>query len=186
MSRPLPSRYARKVSLLRASWPEATLPSFTHWLRISCCRSSTVSPVCRSFMTRSLLLARNPGLDGRVFESAQHVEMFLRELETCATRLGDDGRGADGSPRVHLLLPAVGALAGQPDAALERQPVRIAARRARVAVDALDERASLIVGVDVRAPAVGEPSDPAQRRLRRHRGIAAAHPDPDRNRPRAR
>ena len=28
--------------MVRTSWPEATVPSFTHWLRMSCWRSSTV------------------------------------------------------------------------------------------------------------------------------------------------
>src|SRR3989440_11387376 len=49
-SRPLPSRYPRSTSLVRPSWPEPTLPSFTHRLRISCCNSSTVCPVSASFM----------------------------------------------------------------------------------------------------------------------------------------
>src|SRR5215813_1351269 len=37
-------------SLLRTSWPDSTVLSFTHALRIICCRSSTVSLVRASFM----------------------------------------------------------------------------------------------------------------------------------------
>src|SRR5258705_10276757 len=49
-SRPLPSRYPRSTSVVRASCPEATVPSFTHWLRMSCWSSSTVCAVSPSFM----------------------------------------------------------------------------------------------------------------------------------------
>src|SRR5438309_3169008 len=58
MSRPLPSRYARSTSLVRTSWPEATVPSFTHWLRMSCWSSSTVCAVSASFMPLAPRLRR--------------------------------------------------------------------------------------------------------------------------------
>src|SRR5262249_58354735 len=99
--------------------------------------------------------------------------MSLRELEAAAARFRNDGCRADGFHGVDLLFPAVGARAGQPDATLEWQASGIAARLARVAVDALDESAPLIVRGEVRAPAVGEPPDPVQRCLGRHRVIAA-------------
>src|SRR5215475_6162405 len=159
MSRPLPSRYARRVSLLRASWPEATLPSFTHWFLISCCRSSTVSPVCLSFMVSFALL-----LDRRVLESTEHVEMSFGKLEAGPSRLGDHRGGAQSLPRIDLFLPAAGALTGEADPPFERKLVGIAARLARVAVHARDERAPLVVGREVRAPSVGEPPDPFERR----------------------
>src|SRR6185369_4293815 len=75
-----------------------------------------------------------PGLGLRVLESAQHVEMTLGELEARAARLGDDGRGAERLPRAHLLRPAVGALARETNAALERQPSGITPGLARVPV----------------------------------------------------
>src|SRR5262249_34249479 len=109
--------------------------------------------------------------------------MSLRELEARAARFRNDGCRAGGFPRVDLRLPAAGALAGRADATLEWQASGMAARLARVAVDALDESAPLIVRGEVRAPAVGEPPDPVQRRLGRHRVIAAPDAEPDRNRP---
>src|SRR5262249_61084111 len=56
-------------------------------------------------------------------------------------------------------------------------------RLARVAGPAGAERASLVVGREVRAPTGGEPPDPPGRRLGRHRVIAAAHAEPDGNGP---
>ena len=52
-SRPLPSRYVRSTSVVRTSWPDSTVPSFTHRLRINCWSSSTVCPVRASFMALS-------------------------------------------------------------------------------------------------------------------------------------
>ena len=51
-SRPLPPRYARSTSLVRTSCPEPTEPSLTHRLRMSCWRSSTLSPVGASVIGR--------------------------------------------------------------------------------------------------------------------------------------
>src|SRR4029450_13202409 len=67
MSRPLPSRKLRSVSLLRVSWPDSTVPSLTHRLRIICCSSSTVCPVSASLMSRyrSQRRARCRGRDSR-------------------------------------------------------------------------------------------------------------------------
>src|SRR6185295_7410201 len=119
----------------------------------------------------------------RCLESAQHIQVSLREGEARPSWLGDEGGRAEGLPRLHLFLPAVGVLAGEADAALERERGGIAAGFASVVMNAGDERVTLGVGREVRAPAVGEPRDPPQRGLGWHRLIAAAHAEPDGDRP---
>src|SRR5712692_10505275 len=99
--------------------------------------------------------------------------MSTREAEPGATWLGDDGARAEGLPRIHLLRPPVGALAGETDAALERELGWVAARLARVLMHAGHERLALGVGHEVGAPAVGEPRDAPQGRVGRHRPLAA-------------
>ena len=42
---PAPARYPASSSTLRVSSPDAIVPSFTHWLRMSCCRRSVTSAV---------------------------------------------------------------------------------------------------------------------------------------------
>src|SRR3989454_5636900 len=116
-------------------------------------------------------------------ESAQHVQMSIREAEACTPWLGDDGGRPEGFPRVHLLLPPVGPLTGETDAPLQRELGGVAARLAGVAVHAGDDGLALDVGRQVRAPAIGEPRDPPQGRLGPHRVVAAAHAEPDGDRP---
>ena len=98
---------------------------------------------------------------GDLLEAAQRFQMLVGEAETGATRLGDEGGRAERSPRIDLLGPRTWVLAGEADAALQRERARIAAGVLGVLTDALDKRLTLGVGREVRAPAVGEPSDPA-------------------------
>src|SRR3989454_8864291 len=116
-------------------------------------------------------------------ESAQHVQMSIREAQACTPWLGDDGGRAEGLPSVHLLRPPVGALAGEADAALQREPGGVAARLAGVAAHAGDDGLPLGVGRQVRAPAVGKARDAPQGRLGRHRVVTAADAEPDGDRP---
>src|SRR5207249_8711109 len=87
MSSPLPSRCARSTSLLRTSWPEPTVPSFTHRLRISCCSSSTVCAVSASSMAG----------DGSELRDARARAVFvlLRGAAADATRAVDDAVADD-------------------------------------------------------------------------------------------
>src|SRR3989442_10032522 len=57
----------------------------------------------------------------RRFEPSQRVQMSGREGEARAPWLGDEKGGAEGLPRLYLLRPAVGILAGEADAALQRE-----------------------------------------------------------------
>ena len=59
-SSPGPSSTWVRTSALRTSYPDSTLPSFTHWLRMSACRSSVTSPVSWSTMASTLRPPRNP------------------------------------------------------------------------------------------------------------------------------
>src|SRR5580765_183614 len=54
----------------------------------------------------------------RCLESAQHIQVTIREGEGRPPRLGDEGGRAEGFPRLHLFLPAIGVLAAKTDAAL--------------------------------------------------------------------
>src|SRR5687768_13421970 len=100
-SRPLPSRYVRSTSVVRTSWPDSTVPSFTHWLRISCWSSSTVCPVRASFMDVSS--GDGPGCDAHA--------VLLRELDVQdgALRAGAAGaRGCAGVVGRHAPLAHIG------------------------------------------------------------------------------
>src|SRR5688572_18342934 len=108
----------------------------------------------------------------RCLESAQHIQVPIGEGEARPPWLGDEGGRAERFPRLHLLLPAVAVLAGEADAALERERGGIAAGLASVLVNAGDEGVALGVRREIRAPAVGEPRDPPQRGLGRH-GLVA-------------
>src|SRR4029077_20893387 len=89
----------------------------------------------------------------------------------------------EGLPRFHLRDPSISVLAGQADAALQRKLGRAATGLAGVIVDAGDESFTRSVGREVWAPTVGETRDPSQDRFRRHRALATADAEPDRDRP---
>src|SRR6185436_4215859 len=93
MSRPLPSRYKRSSALVRASWPDAMLPSLTLWLRIICCRRSTVSPVSVSFMT-SVCRAAPVLLDLEVRGQARDLGAGLRRVRLDGAGLQQERCGA--------------------------------------------------------------------------------------------
>src|SRR2546426_7350034 len=82
----------------------------------------------------------------RSFESPQRVQMSSREGEARAPWLGDEEGGAEGLPRLYLLRPPVGILAGEADAALQRERGGVAARLAGVLMYAGDEGLALAVG----------------------------------------
>src|SRR5258706_11310700 len=109
--------------------------------------------------------------------------MSIRKLQASLPWLGNERIRTEGLPRFHLLYPSFRALAREVDAAFEWKPGGIAARLASVLVHAGDKIRALRVGCEVRAPAVGEPGDPPQGRVGRHRLSAAAHAEPDGDRP---
>src|SRR5215510_217516 len=61
-------------SLLRTSWPDFTVPSFTHALRIICCRSSTVSLVRASFMVGDTIASFEARITGHDHATAIDAE----------------------------------------------------------------------------------------------------------------
>src|SRR5262247_3178465 len=61
-------------SLLRTSWPDSTVLSFTHRLRIICCRSSTVSLVRASFMVGDTIASFEARITGHDHATAIHAE----------------------------------------------------------------------------------------------------------------
>src|SRR6266513_2524265 len=105
--------------------------------------------------------------------------MSIRKLQARLPWLGDERRRAEGLPRFHLLDPSFRGLAREMDAAFEWELGGIAARLARVLMHAGDQIRALGVGCEIRAPAVGEPRDPSQRRVGWNRLSAAAHAEPD-------
>src|SRR4029077_15178695 len=123
-SRPLPPRYARSTSLVRTSCPEPTEPSLTHWLRMSCWSSSTLSPV-----SVSLIECVPPS--GFLQQGRERAVRSLgalggRQLGAgAARRLDGDGHG--GRQRRHQLRQRQHPLAGQ-----EPPGARLANERGRV------------------------------------------------------
>src|SRR5260370_39168798 len=109
--------------------------------------------------------------------------MSGREGGARAPWLGDEKGSAEGLPRLDLLRPPVGRLAGEADAALQRERGGVAARLARVLMHAGDEGLALAVGREVRAPPVGELRDPAEGRGGGHRPAPAPPPEPGWERP---
>src|SRR6266849_7286649 len=79
----------------------------------------------------------------RRLEPAKHIQMSIRKAQTRTPWLGDEEGSAEGLPRLHLLCPCVGALAGEANAALQRERGGVAARLAGVLVHAGDEGLAL-------------------------------------------
>src|SRR5262245_9442380 len=107
--------------------------------------------------------------------------MPVGEAEAGIPWLGDERRRPERLPRLHLLDPSVRILAGQPDAALQRNSGRIAARLPSVLVHATEEDPALRVTREVRTPAVVQSRQASEGGLGWHRLLTAAHAEPDRN-----
>src|SRR4029079_4140911 len=84
MSRPLVPRNWARVSALRDSNPESSSPSFTHWLRISCERSSTDS----SAIVSSLMRLEPPALEHDVISANDPGLRLAPVCHCCALRVG--------------------------------------------------------------------------------------------------
>src|SRR5256885_12574024 len=88
-------------------------------------------PVSDCTVTRLAMSSSRSASAQRRFEPSQRVQMPGREGEARAPWLGDERGRAEGLPRLYLLRPAVGILAGEADAALQRERGGAAARLAR-------------------------------------------------------